>query len=45
MVLGIAGLAVGMRGNRIFWYIGLAFIAIGVGALVRNSLADNTPKV
>lgn len=45
LVLGIACLAVGMSGTRAFWYIGLAFIAIGVVALVRNSLADKTPKV
>jgi len=34
-----------MSRNRAFWYIGLAFIVIGVGALVLNSHADNTPKV
>lgn len=45
LVLGVACLAVGMSGNRAFWYIGLAFTVIGVGALVRNSRADNTPKV
>ena len=45
LVLGIAFLGVGLSGNRAFSYIGLAFIVIGVGALVRNSRADNTPKV